>query len=54
MKNNNIFDIDNINLDAADNNNDFDFMYDSYEDIQKCLNCTKPECTNCLRLKNGV
>jgi hypothetical protein len=25
-----------------------DFIHDSPEDIQKCLNCTKEECTNCL------
>lgn len=24
------------------------YTYDSMEDIQKCLNCTKKECTNCL------
>lgn len=51
--NNGIFDIDNINTDQ-NNNNDFNYMYDSYEDIQKCLNCSKPECNNCLYWKNGV
>lgn len=25
-----------------------DYIHDSMEDIQKCLNCTKAECTNCL------
>lgn len=24
------------------------YTYDSKEDINKCLNCTKKECTNCL------
>lgn len=24
------------------------YTYDSPEAIQKCLNCPKPECTNCL------
>lgn len=24
------------------------YTYDSREDIQKCLNCTKKECNNCL------
>lgn len=24
------------------------YTYDDQEDIQKCLNCTKEECTNCL------
>ena len=25
-----------------------DYIHDSPEQIQKCLNCDKPECTNCL------
>jgi hypothetical protein len=28
--------------------------YDSSEDIEKCLNCKKEECTNCLKWVNGV
>lgn len=24
------------------------YTYDSPEAIRKCLNCTRPECTNCL------
>lgn len=28
--------------------------YDTPEDIQKCLNCQKPECDNCLKTINGV
>ena len=24
------------------------YTYDSREDIEKCLNCTRKECTNCL------
>lgn len=56
MKNTNnfIFDIDNITVAAPGENDDFNFMYDSLEDIKQCLNCSKPECTNCLRWKNGV
>jgi hypothetical protein len=38
-------DIDNI---------DNYFRYDSKQDIEKCLSCNKPECTNCLRYRNGV
>jgi hypothetical protein len=30
------------------------YTYDSKEDIEKCLNCTKTECNNCLRHKNFV
>ena len=30
------------------------FDYDTPEEIQKCLNCTKPECDNCLKTINGV
>jgi hypothetical protein len=37
------------------NNLPDDFIqYDSIADINDCLNCNKPECTNCLKLKNGV
>ena len=28
--------------------------YDSLEDINKCLNCQKIECDNCLKSINGV
>lgn len=42
---------------AEENNdeleNDF-LLYDSKEDILKCLNCTKEECNNCLRHKNFI
>ena len=31
-----------------------DFLYDSKEDIEKCLNCKKSECNNCLKHKNFV
>ena len=24
------------------------YIHDTPENIQKCLNCDKPECTNCL------
>lgn len=30
------------------------YLYDSKEDILKCLNCTKEECNNCLKHKNFV
>lgn len=30
------------------------FDYDTPEEIQKCLNCQKPECDNCLKTINGV
>lgn len=25
-----------------------DYIHDTQEQIQQCLNCNKPECTNCL------
>lgn len=25
-----------------------EYIHDTQEQIQKCLNCDKPECTNCL------
>ena len=28
--------------------------YDSLEDINKCLNCQKEDCDNCLKTINGV
>lgn len=28
--------------------------YDSPENIEKCLNCQKPDCDNCLKSINGV
>lgn len=28
--------------------------YDSREDIEKCLNCQKADCDNCLKSINGV
>ena len=34
---------------AADEKSDNKlYMHDSQEDIQKCLNCKKPKCGNCL------
>ena len=30
------------------------FPYDTKEDIKKCLQCSKPECNNCLIHKNFV
>jgi hypothetical protein len=30
------------------------YTYDSKEDIEKCLNCKKSECNNCLKHKNFV
>ena len=30
------------------------FDYDSPEEIQKCLNCQKEDCDNCLKTINGV
>ena len=30
-----------------------EYVYDSFEEIQNCLKCTKPECTNCLEYKKG-
>lgn len=30
------------------------FLYDSKEDIEKCLHCEKAECNNCLKHKNFV
>ena len=29
-----------------------EYLHDDPEDIQKCLNCDKPECTNCLYWKD--
>lgn len=29
------------------------YLYDTPDEIQMCLNCTKPECTNCLCYKEG-
>lgn len=25
-----------------------DYIHDTQEQIQQCLNCNKPECTNCM------
>lgn len=30
------------------------FDYDTPEEIEKCLNCQKPDCDNCLKSINGV
>ena len=36
---------------AADEKSDNKlYMHDSQEDIEKCLNCTKPKCNDCLSL----
>ena len=29
------------------------YLYDTADEIQKCLSCTKKECTNCLAYKDG-
>ncbi len=41
-------------IDEYENLNDDLILYDSLKDVQKCLNCQKAECNNCLRFKNGV
>lgn len=28
-----------------------EYVYDTLEEIQGCLNCTKEKCTNCLEYK---
>ena len=46
--------IDEIENTNTDNDISEFLKYDSLEDINKCLHCDKPECTNCLRWINGV
>ena len=33
---------------------DYYHFYDSKEDIEKCLNCEKEKCNNCMYSKNWV
>jgi hypothetical protein len=30
------------------------YLYDTKEDIKKCLECTKAACNNCLKHKNFI
>jgi hypothetical protein len=45
-------DYENKQTDNRQEDNIDIYLHDTAEDIQLCLNCKKPKCTNCLYWRN--